>query len=523
MPVDGVRNCSKPLRPESVGAGSPIRSFLPRGLSNDDTMIQPPSSPNSPMRGDAGARRSSFGQWRGWLVARHVVMSFALSGCAVIGSNQPHNQVLRAESPVSVDVSGELAATTEPTPDDVVALSFSGGGLRASAFSLGALQGLAALPGPSDRNLLQQVRFITTVSGGSLTGAWVGLNGIDSLDEFRRTALLHAGKHALQSSVLNSVSMMRLAGGGLSHWLDEEVFHGATFASMSDPGRPVVWINATNLNQRLPFVFNQPTFDALCSSIDSYPVSEAVAASMAVPLLFAPVVLEKHCNAASPVWSASRSLAPGDTLMARAVQDSLIDYRETESGRYVKLVDGGLTDNLGLSSIEQMRLLTGSPMAPFSDAAALRMRRLLFVVVDSGRRPAVTWNRVVGGPGTLDLMLASIDAAINMNMRLSYDNFAGMTRRWRDDIVAWRCSRSEAEQRRERMHRIEWRCDDVQVSVSRISFDDLTPEQAQQLHDVPTSLTLPQQDVDAVIAAGKDAMQRNAVVRNFSRAVNAPH
>ena len=458
-----------------------------------------------------------------------AVLSAALAGCAVVTSNRPHNlpSAEAASAPASAPSApgpGVLAAADDPDSDVVVALSFSGGGLRAAAFAAGAMQGLAAEPGSPGRNLLQQVSFITSVSGGALPAAWVGLHGTDSLDEFRKTALLHGGGHEKVEDVRNSVSLLRLAGDGLTRWLDAEVFHGATFASMNAPGRPSVWINATNLNERLPFAFDRRTFDALCSDIDSFPVADAVAASMAVPLVFAPVVLEKHpdhCREPLPVLGPAAQAAWGDTMLAKATTAALHDYRDVTNGRFLKLVDGGLTDNFGLSSIQQSRMLAGTPLAPLDEREALRIRRLLFVVVDGGTRGAVGWNRGVDGPVGLDLALASVDAAIDTNMRLSYDSFLVMSRRWQDDLVAWRCAQPEDAQDRQRARHAGWRCDDVRISVSRISFDDLVPPRAYRLHQISTSITMSQKDVDDVIDAGRDAMRRNDAVQAFSRALRA--
>ena len=470
------------------------------------------------------------GRGRRAALAGLVLASAWLAGCAVVGSNQPHNLPMKAAASASAPEAGAsanasadasaLPAATAQAPEVAVAMSFSGGGLRAAAFAMGAMQGLAAQPGPADRNLLQQVGFITSVSGGSLTAAWVGLNGPDSLAQFRRTALLHAGGRDMRAGVNNSVSLLRLAGDGLTRWLDEEIYHGATFDAMSGAGRPVVWINATNLNRRLPFVFNQRSFDALCSDLGSYRVAEAVAASMAVPLVFSPVVLEKHpeaCSVNLPDWVDGDALATGDTMLAKAILGALRDYRDVDAGRYVKLADGGLTDNFGLSSIQQSRLMMGSPLPPLGAAEAMRMRRLLFVVVDGGQRPAVSWSRGIDGPSGLELALASTDAAIEANMRLSYDSFLAQSERWRDDIVRWRCARPDDEQAHQRELRPDWACDDFRISVSRISFDDLGPERARRLHEISTSLTLAPSQVDAVIDAGRDAIAGNAVVQAFSR------
>ena len=75
-------------------------------------------------------------------------------------------------------------------------------------------------------------------------------------------------------------------------------------------------------------------------------------------------------------------------MLAKATSDALQDYRDVANGRFLKLVDGGLTDNFGLSSIQQSRLLEGTPLAPLDEAEAMHIRRLLFVVVDGGNGAA---------------------------------------------------------------------------------------------------------------------------------------
>ncbi|MCZ6829377.1 MAG: hypothetical protein O7F73_07295, partial [Gammaproteobacteria bacterium] len=50
----------------------------------------------------------------------------------------------------------------------------------------------------------------------------------------------------------------------------------------------------TDLTTGNRFAFTQSTFDLICSDIDSYPVSRAVTASSAVPVLFNPIVLKNY-------------------------------------------------------------------------------------------------------------------------------------------------------------------------------------------------------------------------------------
>ncbi|MEL7099374.1 MAG: patatin-like phospholipase family protein, partial [Pseudomonadota bacterium] len=64
--------------------------------------------------------------------------------------------------------------------DDVfIALAFSGGGTRASAFSHGMLTALrdATASEANPHGLLRDVGMVTGVSGGSVTAAYFGLHG----------------------------------------------------------------------------------------------------------------------------------------------------------------------------------------------------------------------------------------------------------------------------------------------------------------------------------------------------------
>jgi len=70
----------------------------------------------------------------------------------------------------------EFRATIEPGKDDpfltanksqLFGLAFSGGGIRSATFNLGVLQGLAK------NNLLHEVDYLSTVSGGGYIGSWL--------------------------------------------------------------------------------------------------------------------------------------------------------------------------------------------------------------------------------------------------------------------------------------------------------------------------------------------------------------
>ncbi|MGM9481080.1 patatin-like phospholipase family protein [Roseateles sp. NT4] len=444
----------------------------------------------------------------------------SLTACASAPINPPRNKPAAAQS---------MQRAPKPLENDTfVALSFSGGGLRAAAFSYGVLEGLREQPSVPGHTLLDEVSFITSVSGGSLTSAYFGLHGAEGLRDFRDKVLMRDGERGLRFSLLNPNNLRRLLAGGLNDrsdfndWLENDVFKGATFADMFKRASPVVWISASNVQYRLAFPFHERAFDALCSDLASYPVSEAVAASMAVPLFFAPVVVERFpeaCQVQVPPGLNARPDERDDQYRLRLALARLFrDNLDPKAGRYLKLVDGGLTDNLGLVAILQSRVLLNTPYGPIPENDAATMRRLLFIVVDAGQGPSTDWAREVAGPSGVDIAAGAVDTAIESTMRMSYAAFLPMVRNWERDLVTYRCSLSDERKSALRALNPDWQCEDIKFSVTQISFSDLPEADEQALNAIPTRLKLPPEQVDRLIAAGKQVVARDGVVKRFSAA-----
>jgi NTE family protein len=162
----------------------------------------------------------------------------------------------------------------------------------------------------STTRLIDHVDFLSGVSGGAITAAYFGLNGRPALSDFRERFLMRDAEESL-SSIFNPISVAHAYEGGINgsqqfpRWLDDNLFHGATLRQLNPEHRPRVWINASDIFNRTPFVFNEETFGAICSDLASYPIANAVAASAAMPVIFAPVVLRTfpdRCTSAMPNW-----------------------------------------------------------------------------------------------------------------------------------------------------------------------------------------------------------------------------
>ena len=458
-------------------------------------------------------------------VGRMVVCTALLAGCTQI-HNDPINQQLTA-NPAKVEAA--VAPEVQTNPDDmVVALAFSGGGMRAAAFSYGVLTGFDETPvrmSTGMRPLLDHIDFISGVSGGSVLAAYYGLRRREAMADFKQRFLLANAEESLVTD-LSFFNIAKGLQGGVNdptqfpRWLDAHLFNGATFKDLNNGRRPAVWINASDIYNRTPFLFSPVTFSALCSDLQNYPVSMAVAASAAVPVVFSPIVIknfEGGCPVGLPEWVQRVRNNDNAAPLIRTSADALERYRTGEI-KYVKLLDGGLVDNYGLAGFSITRLASRTPYGPLGPDEAVKLRRLLFLVVDSGRAPSGSWAQTVAGPSGVDLITATSDTATGSGAIGSYTSFDGIMDDYRADLVKWRCGLGDAER-----HRLGappgWNCKDVKFFIGRISFEQLGPERASALNAVETRFRLPPQQVDMLIDAGRDALKTNMVFRAFLKSL----
>jgi NTE family protein len=443
-----------------------------------------------------------------------------LAACTQI-HNEPINQpVTPGTAPTLADIGGGDVATYYD--DTVIALSFSGGGMRAAAFSYGVLSALDQTRMPNrPTSLLDRVDFVTGVSGGSVLAAYYGLKKRQALADFKQRFLLRNAQAELETSI-NLINIAKGLQGGInppnnfSRWLDENLFEHATFKSLMRQRRPLIWINASDIYNRTPFVFGRVLFGALCSDLTNYPISLAVAASAAVPVFFTPIVLQNFtgaCPTPLPDWVARTLGNPDAPPLLRLFANALERYHSGEV-RYVKLLDGGIVDNYGLAGLTIARLASFTPYGPLEPEEGVKLRRMIFLVVDAGREPSGTWSQTVEGPSGVALITAVSDTATESGAVGSYSSFQGTIGDWQESLINWRCKLSPADRRRYGVPP-NWDCRDVKLTVGRIAFDQLDPQRAAALNAVETSFVLPPQQVDLLIDAGRDALRANPVFRKF--------
>ncbi len=441
-----------------------------------------------------------------------AVLGALLTGCASI-DNAPVNRPSALPRLTQVNT----MAGDDTLRSTIVALAFSGGGTRAAAFSFGVLKGLSEVEAPGGGAMIDQVRFVSGVSGGSVTAAYFGLKGRGALTDFESRFLYRDAEESLRTQVYSVGNMVRAMDGGVNDrsglptWLQKNLFGNATLKDLSRPGRPVVWINASDIYAKTPFVFEPVTFAAICSDWESYPVSEAVAASAAVPIVFAPVVIQnyaKKCGFKLPDDLEAQAHSRDTSPIVKAYLKALNDYRDADKIKFLKLLDGGLTDNWGLSAFNVQMAAAREPYRPMTKADAISVSNFQFIVVDAGRNVAGDWTKTLEGPNAQELLDAVADTAVDSAVRSSYEVMRLQMKLWEQRLKQWRCSLPPDEVAAVRGSTEGWVCDAVSIRLDRVSFEDLGTTRAAALGRVPTRFKLEPDQVKMTVEAGEAVIRK---------------
>ena len=235
-----------------------------------------------------------------------------------------------------------------------------------------------------------------------------------------------------------------------------------------------------------------------------------------MPIVFSPIVLSSYanrCQANIPNPTPGALNHAAASPMLKEVASAIARYRDG-SVPYIKLLDGGLVDNYGLSGFTIARLSADTPYGPLTAQQATKVRRVLFLVVDAGRGPSGDWAQSTDGPTAPEIVRAAADTAIDSSARSSFTAFDQTMSEWRAALEHWRCSLSPSERLNYRVV-TRWNCHDLKFFVGRINFEQLGVQRALALNSIPTRFKLSQQDVEMLIAAGQDGLRTNATFRAF--------
>jgi hypothetical protein len=232
---------------------------------------------------------------------------------------------------------------------------------------------------------------------------------------------------------------------------------------------------------------------------------------MAFPIVFRPVLLASYAAHCEPLpnWAQAVNDHATSALVRRTAQ-AFRTYRDPAREPYLHLVDGGVLDNLGLTSLALVRETAGTPYGPLSVRDAVRLHRLTVLVINAEQTRHSSWQMTPRGPSGAETADALFGIAIEGPNRSSYDGFRLLMADWERDLRAYRCGLSSDAVLALRGTIQGWDCNDIHIGVDMLSFADFDAATRDRLSAVPTRVTLPRETVDALIEAGRSGIEQNA-------------
>jgi NTE family protein len=432
------------------------------------------------------------------LVVILLVTAFLAAGCA----HYPVNQPLKEYDP-NAGYRGKLMREPEKSDSILMFVTFSGGGTRAAALSYGVLEELAktkvVIEGKK-RRLLDEVDVISSVSGGTFTAAYYGLFGDRIFKDFEPRFLKKDVQGELVMRILfNPINWVRLLSPYFdrsdlaAEYYDEHVFESGTFGDIAARKGPMIIINATDMTYGIRVGFTQDTFDVICSDVLKFSVARAAAASSAVPMLFTPVTVRNYagtCHYRMP--RVLEKVFQEDNITERQfyLANNIEPYLDSKKKPYLHLLDGGISDNLGLRAVLDRIIFRGDYWKSIEGTHHENVHNVVFLVVNAETQPDSFWDRVESPP----IFAAMLDSYSSIAIeRYNVETLALLKeslKRWARQVRTKRCPEGKISEE-------PGACGDIQFYVIEVKFDALKDENERSyFKKLPTSFKLSSEDVD---------------------------
>jgi NTE family protein len=381
---------------------------------------------------------------------------------------------LPTDYPLAVGQGNAPQRPLDANPDrPFVVLSISGGGSRAAALGAAVVKRLNELryvAGDEMRTLADDIAVVSSVSGGSVYAADLALNGPGHANAFMDRIQTYDGIGWLERRALDPVTWASLQLENktridlLQEMIEDFLQTNATMSVVDRPGKPLVLMNATDMVAGQIFTFNRSTLDDLCMDYDKVPVSLAVTASAAFPIAFTPLLLRNDSYLSSgcpgtrnahlpyrlPLELPGGAYADLETYRLARYRQSLRNETAHEQGAdseippyrtpiYLRLVDGGVADNSGLTALRRALLTAGGATELARLAAEGKLRRVVVIAVNARSDPPNKLDRSAEYT-TIPTMAAAISGTLvdsaSSNAALAFDNFIRVLATERNRLIA---------------------------------------------------------------------------------------
>jgi NTE family protein len=424
---------------------------------------------------------------------------FLLSGCATYQANP---KLEKSEDLYSMMQT--RLTDTERSNELFVVLFFSGGGTRAAAMSYGILEALDKVEIPkknqieksnnSDHTLLDEVDFISSVSGGSFTAAYYGLHGKKAFEDYKERFLYQDVQTALIWRFFNPLIWPKLMSVNFNRsdmaaeYYDKILFDGKSMGDMLHNDGPAILVQATDIIDGYNFSFTPYFFNLICSSLNNFRVSQAVAASSSFPGAFSGISLKNYggqCGYKSAPW-VYEAIKKNDfmDLKYRFARRELL-YTNSAKKQFVHLYDGGVSDNLGIRGPITALAQLSERGLDRKTVGLENTRRVVFIIVNAQTNKNIDkkYLNVIPAPPstkrTLGAAMATIMNSSSSDTLYIFQNYLE-ERHLKKEILGEGASQ-------------------IGYDIIHINFENIEDEEERSFFEnLPTSLQLEPETVDRV-------------------------
>lgn len=440
-----------------------------------------------------------------------LVPGMFLLGCAHYPVNK-HLSQINSES----GYRGRLQQDDRRSNEILLTLAFSGGGTRAAAFSYGVLETLRdtelTLKGKKT-SLLDEVDGVSGVSGGSFTASYYGLFGDRIFRDFETKFLRKNVQGALMvQTFLNPYNWVRLLSPTFdrsdlaAEYYDKHIFEGKTFGDIAERKGPMILVNATDMITGIRMAFQQDVFDVLCSDVSKFPVSRAVAASSAVPVLLSPITIKNYAGTCGFALSPKiQEILDEQQITKRQYHylNNLQPYLDMEKTRHIHLVDGGVADNLGLRAVLDKMMVYGDMWTALKTFGMENTRKVVFVLVNAETEVERSYYLFDKPPPLMAMLNSYSSIAITRynfeTVWLLRESFE----RWTQEVQEARCGGGTVSTDPEG-------CGDIRFYLVEVKFDALSDkERRSYFKRLPTSFKLSDAQVDELRNVARELLDQS--------------
>jgi NTE family protein len=191
--------------------------------------------------------------------------------------------------------------------------------------------------------------------------------------------------------------------------------------------------------------------------------------------------------------------------------------RELDDGvkdPYFHLVDGAVSDNLGLRGVLDVLETLEALRAAGQPTPLDHVRRIIVIVVNSVSSPSTKWNQSENSPGSLSVLTKAAGVPIDRYASESIELLKDIEARW-TGLRDTRDSPAFAKGKDPNLAGVE-NAPNADIYTIEVSFQALKDERERDyLNQLPTSFHLPAEAIDRLRAAAKEIIRDSPVIQEL--------